>query len=441
MGTLLATVALVNTTAPAGALISPPTSASTPTSTSTTSKSTSSAGRPAQGAPPSTTSTTLDASYPAIELDSSDPRLVLQARAEVANAAQSLDAATATREQVVGQAAAAATRLFLASRQLDQLDGAQRAAVAAVRSAEDRLRAVAVAAYVTGGPGGPVSALLSAETIGDFARRRSIFAIVAEDRSAALHAYAGARKLAERSTLAGIDAVDGLTSAKADADRKVPPADAAVARAQAVLSARRALLNLVEDAATAPGTDIPAMVLDAYQRAAATARQAGCQLAWWGLAAVGRVESDHGRLQHARLTATGDLVPHIRGVPLDGSQDTQRISDPNGAAVQAEGPMQFIPSTWAAVGRDGNADGKADVDNIYDASLGAAAYLCRASAELLGTDGLTIAYRSYNRSDAYVAEVLAYARAYQAIDAAGEVPPPSGPPRYTLPGPPVPAGA
>ena len=66
----------------------------------------------------------------------------------------------------------------------------------------------------------------------------------------------------------------------------------------------------------------------------------------------------------------------------------------------AQGPMQFIPSTWRAYGRGGN------IHDPHDAILGAANYL-RAS-------GAPRDYRSalfaYNRSSLYVDAVLAYAR-------------------------------
>ena len=44
--------------------------------------------------------------------------------------------------------------------------------------------------------------------------------------------------------------------------------------------------------------------------------------------------------------------------------------------------MQFIPSTWALYGADGNGDGVADPFNIFDAAAAAAHYLCRAGGNL-----------------------------------------------------------
>ena len=76
---------------------------------------------------------------------------------------------------------------------------------------------------------------------------------------------------------------------------------------------------------------------------------------------------------------------------------------------RAVGPMQFIPSTWASVGVDANGDGKRDPDNIFDAALGAAVYLCAAGGDLTDPDQAAAAVRRYNNADEYVRVVLALA--------------------------------
>ena len=74
--------------------------------------------------------------------------------------------------------------------------------------------------------------------------------------------------------------------------------------------------------------------------------------------------------------------------------------------------MQFIPSTWAGYGIDGNGDGTADPFNIDDAALAAARYLCAAGGDLRTAAGQGRAVLAYNHSDEYLALVLATARAY-----------------------------
>ena len=70
----------------------------------------------------------------------------------------------------------------------------------------------------------------------------------------------------------------------------------------------------------------------------------------------------------------------------------------NSSAAGAQGPMQFIPSTWRAYGMGG------DVNDPHDAIMGAANYLRASGApgDLIG------ALYAYNPSDLYVRAVLAY---------------------------------
>jgi membrane-bound lytic murein transglycosylase B len=66
----------------------------------------------------------------------------------------------------------------------------------------------------------------------------------------------------------------------------------------------------------------------------------------------------------------------------------------------AQGPMQFIPSTWAAYG-------KGDIEDPHDAILGAARYLAANGGDTgAGIEGAL--YR-YNNHSGYVAGILAYA--------------------------------
>jgi len=104
-------------------------------------------------------------------------------------------------------------------------------------------------------------------------------------------------------------------------------------------------------------------------------------LRWQVLAAIGQVESGHGR----------NVGPSTAG---------------------ALGPMQFLPSTWAFSGVDGDGDGSADILSPYDAVPAAALYLCRAGAAH-GSQGLYDAIFSYNHADWYVKLVLDLAARYR----------------------------
>ena len=74
--------------------------------------------------------------------------------------------------------------------------------------------------------------------------------------------------------------------------------------------------------------------------------------------------------------------------------------------------MQFLPSTWSTWASDGDGDGRQDPQDLDDASLAAARYLCASGQDLATGAGWSAAVRSYNHSDAYVREVYGAASAY-----------------------------
>jgi membrane-bound lytic murein transglycosylase B len=184
---------------------------------------------------------------------------------------------------------------------------------------------------------------------------------------------------------------------------------------------------------------IPQTALDAYENAAtrADAQYPSCKLPWPLLAGIGRVESDHGRYGGAVLYSDGTSSRRILGIPLDGSRSATITDTDHGALDgdriydRAVGPMQFIPSTWASYGVDGNGDGKADPFNIFDAALAAARYLCVAGGDLSTMAGQTRAVLAYNHSSAYLAEVTALERSYAA--GAGVIVPVGPPPPVRKP--------
>jgi membrane-bound lytic murein transglycosylase B len=78
------------------------------------------------------------------------------------------------------------------------------------------------------------------------------------------------------------------------------------------------------------------------------------------------------------------------------------------------GPLQFIPTTWRELGRDGNADGAADPDNLYDAALTAVAHLClREPGDYADRGQLRRSLIAYNASGEYADDVLAWIDRYQ----------------------------
>lgn len=156
--------------------------------------------------------------------------------------------------------------------------------------------------------------------------------------------------------------------------------------------------------------DIPESLFGVYVAAAGSCPG----LPWTVLAAIGSIESRHG---DGHLDpSTGEVSPRILGPALDGRSGFARIPDPTSPDgwAHAQGPMQFLPSTWErwarlAPGRPAGSGPSAH--NAWDAIWTAAAYLCGTSGNI--TD-VRSAILTYNRSSAYVDQVLAKAAEYEA---------------------------
>ncbi len=101
---------------------------------------------------------------------------------------------------------------------------------------------------------------------------------------------------------------------------------------------------------------------------------------WTILAAIGMIETRHGALTSV-------------------------------SSAGAQGPMQFMPATFAQYGVDGDGDGRADITNAADSVHSAANYLT-ANGISKGEQGVRDAIVAYNHADWYVNDVLTYAHAY-----------------------------
>jgi hypothetical protein len=165
---------------------------------------------------------------------------------------------------------------------------------------------------------------------------------------------------------------------------------------------------------------IPDSALRAYHHAAdiMAKEQPGCHIDWALLASIGRIESNHARGGY--LSEKGDTLEPILGPVLDGSGSVAAIPDTDAGQFdgdliwdRAVGPMQFIPATWWGYAADGNGDGQSNPNNIYDASLATARYLCAGGLDLANMDQLRAAIFRYNNSEIYVETVILWANAYR----------------------------
>jgi membrane-bound lytic murein transglycosylase B len=202
----------------------------------------------------------------------------------------------------------------------------------------------------------------------------------------------------------------------------VPP-DATIAPA-ADQGATRPTTAAVRDWATtlAEKTQIPSRSLVAYAEAELTVGKSRpkCGVSWATLAGVGRVESHHGQYNGSDVGSNGRLSPPIIGIPLDGSAGVQAVPDTDRGKLdgdrkwdRAVGAMQFLPETWTRYGLRASRDGKApDPQNVDDAALTAAHYLCTRGGNLSTAAGWWRAVLSYNRSVTYGQSVFSGANAY-----------------------------
>jgi membrane-bound lytic murein transglycosylase B len=181
-------------------------------------------------------------------------------------------------------------------------------------------------------------------------------------------------------------------------------------------------------AGVADAQDLPQRVVRAYGAAEVTLRAEipECRLSWATLAGIGRVESHHGQIGRAEVEADGVARPTIIGVPLDGTDGTREIVDTDAGLLdgdvlldRAVGPMQFLPATWERFGADGNGDGVRDPQQVDDAALAAARYLCADGRDTGTGPGWWAGVLTYNNSTSYGRLVWAAVERY-----AG--PPPSG---------------
>jgi hypothetical protein len=180
------------------------------------------------------------------------------------------------------------------------------------------------------------------------------------------------------------------------------------------------------------GMRIPAMALSAYRKAEQTMAAAapGCGVSWNLLAGIGRIESSHAN--GGATDARGTAVRPIYGPALDGTLPGNEVivqSNVGGRAnyARALGPMQFLPGTWSRYASDGDGDGRADPQNLFDATLSAARYLCSDGLNLRNQAQVLTAILRYNNSMAYAQNVLGWAAAYATGVAPVDLPAITGP--------------
>jgi membrane-bound lytic murein transglycosylase B len=308
-----------------------------------------------------------------------------RAAADVAALQPRVDRAMRAYEKALGQLAHSVTKSVSAD---VDADAALRQAATARRTYNGRVRAL----YMAGGSAALYASILDASSVADAMRRVAYVQRIvqvgetnaADSRSASttLLARAGALDTdAEAAVVTAAevaqryDELQALLAQSADTLSRLSARAKKLARAEAAAARLRALsasiaLSAAERVATARAIAIPKDFRPIYMAAARTCKG----LPWSVLAAIGQVETGHGR--NTAVSYAG-----------------------------AQGPMQFMPATFAAYGVDGDGDGFADINNPVDAIFSAARYLC-ANGGGRGPTALARAIWHYNHADWYVALVL-----------------------------------
>ena len=180
------------------------------------------------------------------------------------------------------------------------------------------------------------------------------------------------------------------------------------------------------------GLGIPSKALAAYRNAEQmlATSDPNCGISWNLLAGIGRIESGHAN--GGATDARGTAVRPIYGPALDGTLPGNEVMVQSSGAgsvtyARAMGPMQFLPGTWARYASDGDADGVADPQNLYDSTLAAARYLCSGGLNLRDQSQVMSAILRYNNSIPYARNVLGWASAYATGVIPVDLPPVTGP--------------
>ena len=319
-----------------------------------------------------------------------------RAAAQVQELRPKVERALRAYDRALADLGSGVTRSITAEQAADQ---AAALAEADRRSANNRVRAL----YMAGGSAALVASVLDATDAADaFQRVAYVQRLVqvgtsvadsSADRTMTLQHRAEALQLAaETRTTTAADVqrrYDELAAELADATaalaqlsaraKSLEAAEAAAAQV-AALNAAVAAAGQARVATAHASSVVPLAYLRLYHSAAHTCRG----MSWTLLAAIGQVESGHG-------------------------------ANTSTSYAGAQGPMQFLPSTFASYAVDGDGDGVASITSPADAVFSAARYLC-ANGAGRGEEATARAIWHYNHADWYVALVLKLAGEYAVRD-------------------------
>lgn len=157
--------------------------------------------------------------------------------------------------------------------------------------------------------------------------------------------------------------------------------------------------------------DIPQQAMHAYAGATAVLgeEQPDCNLSWVTLAGIGKITTDHGRVDGGTIGEDGTPSAPI---------DTVEVKDFAGTTIShrgAAGPMQLSPAVWNEWQRSPEDGAKPDVQDVDDAALTAGSALCAGGRDLADGDDWLAAVSSLQDAPLFLHRVLATANVYGTV--------------------------
>lgn len=211
----------------------------------------------------------------------------------------------------------------------------------------------------------------------------------------------------------------GLATALSGTSAKIPEVPAMAMEQPAYV--QRVAIG-INPQAGAPGAistlstnGIPSAALYAYHRAETLLAGAdgACRLPWNLVAAIGRVESNHGRAQGSALNANGLATPAIFGTTKKTVQDSDSGKfDRNSGNDVPVGPMGLLPEVLNTTLVDADSDGTIDPQDIDDSATATGVFLCSGIGDLSTEDGARAAVQRFNSDKDYVDLVLRISASY-----------------------------
>lgn len=278
-----------------------------------------------------------------------------------------------------------------------QADDARRSAGVEAARARARQARTVRALYSSGGELAVYASVLESGSVEEMLERgmvvRRLLARAADDSRQAGTAAAAARQ----------DARDADAQVEADVATAADVSEAATRVEATLATARARLASLTAEASRLAAAQEARRRWEDTERAVAAGRATSAASAAQRVTAVGIPEDYQGWYVKAAATCPGLRWTLLAAV---GQVESRHGRNNGPSSSGAVGPMQFMPKTFTAYGVDGDGDGTADPWAPADAIFSAARYLCANGVGTGTPEAERRALLRYNNAGWYVDLVL-----------------------------------